>query len=110
MHTTLLMLVLNLFLLAIVSFVQNMAFTWTSRSRNSGDPDYHRYASWCSNGIWFLCQILIIKSVWEPIMRGEWWYVALSGAIYIIATSEGSVLMMRILLKKETGKQQVGAR
>ncbi len=43
-------------LLVVVSFIQNMAFTWTSRSRNSGDPAYHRFAAWSSNGVWFLAQ------------------------------------------------------
>jgi hypothetical protein len=37
--------ILDLLLLAVVSFVQTMAFTWVSRSRNSGDPSYHRYAA-----------------------------------------------------------------
>jgi len=92
---------LTLGLLAIVSFIQNMAFTWTSRSRNSGDPHYHRYAAWCSNGIWFLCQILIIKQVWSAIQAGAWWYIVAAGLVYVICTAEGSVLMMKILLKKE---------
>ncbi len=97
-------------ILAVVSFCQNMAFTWTSRSRNSGDPDYHRYAAWCSNGIWFLCYVLILKAIWGAIERGEWWFVALSGVIYIICTAEGSVVMMKWLLKREEGKRRVGAR
>ncbi len=97
-------------ILAVVSFIQNMSFTWTSRSRNSGDPSYHRYAAWCSNGIWFACYVLILKAVWGAIERGEWWFVALSGVIYIVCTAEGSVLMMKLLLKREEGKRRVGAR
>ena len=96
--------------LAVVSFIQNMAFTWTSRSRNSGDPNYHRYAAWCSNGIWFVCYILILKAVWGSIERGEWWFVGLSALIYVVCTAEGSVVMMKILLKKEKGNRRVGAR
>ena len=101
---------LVLVLLAAVSFVQNMAFTWTSRSRNSADPNYHRKAAWCSNGIWFLCYVLILKAVWGSIERGEWWFVILAGLIYVIFTAEGSVLMMKVLLKREKGKHRVGAK
>lgn len=87
-----------------------MAFTWSSRSRNSGDPDYHRFVAWSSNGIWFMCQVLIVSQIWTAINSGSWWYVVLAGLVYTISTAEGSVLMMKILLKKEKGKRQVGAR
>lgn len=101
--------ILSLIALAIVAFVQNMAFTLVSRSRNSGDPEYHRYAALCSNGIWFLTNILITLQVWTALKTQSWWFVGLCAVVYVIATTEGSVLMMRILLKKETGKRRVGA-
>jgi hypothetical protein len=100
---------LELSILGVVSFFQNMVFTWSSRSRNSGDPDYHRRAAWCSNGIWFVCQVLIVKHIWEAIKLGQWWYVILAGLVYTICTAEGSVTMMKVLLRKEKGKQRVGA-
>jgi hypothetical protein len=109
------------FLLFVVSFVQNMAFTWTSRSRNSGDPTYHRYAAWASNGVWFLCQISVVKLMWEPLMTGDFIKVVIGGLIYCVATAEGSVFMMKVLLGKsrfqwanslfsEKGKKKVGER
>lgn len=101
---------LELILLAVVAFIQNAAFTWVSRSRNSGDPDYHRWAAYCSNGIWFLTNILIWRQVWQAIESGSWWLLVAAGVIYCIATSEGSVLMMKRLLKSEKGKRRVGAR
>lgn len=86
-------------LLAVVAFIQNMAFTWTSRSRNSGDPDYHRYAAWGSNGVWFLAQLFIFSWLWKPWMEnGELWKALVGGLIYIAATTEGSVFMMKVLL------------
>lgn len=97
-------------MLAVVALIQNMAFTWVSRSRNSGDPAYHRKAAYCSNGIWFLTNILIWRQVWTAIESGSWLHLAVAGAAYTIATSEGSVVMMKRLLKSEKGKQQVGAR
>lgn len=88
----------TLLLLACVSFVQNMAFTWTSRSRNSGDPSYHRYAAWSSNGIWFVTQMALLSMIWEPITNGDFYTLAIAGAVYVACTTEGSVFMMRILL------------
>jgi hypothetical protein len=84
--------------LVVVFFLQNMVFTWTSRSRNSGDPEYHRYAAWCSNGIWFVTQGFVFKLIWEPLMNGQWWVVIVGGLAYIVSTTEGSVFMMRLLL------------
>jgi len=95
-------------LIAVVAFVQNMAFTWSSRSRASGDPNYHRYAAVLSNGIWFVCQVLIMKQIWTSIQGGDWLTVLIAGVVYTIATTEGSVLMMRVLIKKEKGKQRIG--
>jgi hypothetical protein len=89
----------------IVSFVQNMAFTWSSRSRNSGDPDYHRKASWCSNGIYYITNALLTIYI---IHTQLWWMLAIQGLVYTLTTAEGSVLMMKRLIKTEKGKQKVG--
>ena len=91
-----------------VAFIQNMAFTWSSRSRNSGDPGYHRYASLCSNGVYWLCNLPMTLFIiqWQHNLP----LLAMSGIVYTISTAEGSVLMMRILLRKEKGKRMVGAR
>jgi len=94
---------------AIVCFIQNMAFTWSSRSRNSGDPNYHRFASYASNGVYYitnaLLTIYIIRELNQSMMA-----LVISGIIYTLSTAEGSVLMMRLMLKYESGKRQVGAR
>ena len=92
--------IITFILLAVVSFIQNMAFTFTSRSRNSGDPSYHRKAAWGSNGIWLLNQVFLVKIVWEPVMSGDWLQVFIAGIIYIIFTTEGSVYMMKLMLGK----------
>lgn len=101
-------LVVTFVLFSSVCFVQNMAFTWSSRSRNSGDPSYHRWAAICSNGVYWLCNLpltlFIIQWQHKPAL------LAVSGIVYALSTSEGSVLMMRILMKTEKGKRQVGAR
>lgn len=99
----------ELLLLAVLAFIQNMAFTWVSRSRNSGDPGYHRWAALSSNGIWFVTTLLIWNQLWAALTTGDWWSIVATGVVYIIATTEGSVLMMKILLKTESGKRKVGA-
>lgn len=101
--------VLDIALLGVVAFIQNMAFTWVSRSRNSGDPSYHRWAAICSNGVWFVSNVLIWKQVWAAIESGSWLTLGIAGLVYVVATTEGSVLMMKRLLKTETGKRRVGA-
>lgn len=101
---------LTLALLATISFVQNAAFTWVSRSRNSGDVKYHALASVCSNGIWFATNFLIASQVFEAIETGSYWFLAVASIIYVATTTAGSCWMMARLLKTETGKRQVGAR
>lgn len=95
--------------LAPVAFVQNMFFTLVSRSRNSQDTDYHRYCAWGSNGVWFVCQVMIVKNIWGAIHAGQWWYALAAGIVYSLATTEGSVLMMKKLIRDEKGKRRVGA-
>jgi len=100
----------DLIILAIAAFVQNMAFTWSSRSRNSGDPKYHRFAAWSSNGIYMVCYCTVLNQLLPALTNGEWWKVILTAGVYTLATAEGSVFMMKILLRKEKGKHRVGAR
>lgn len=95
--------------LAPVAFIQNMFFTLVSRSRNSMDTDYHRYCAWGSNGVWFVCQVMIVKNIWGAIAAGQWWYALLAGIVYSYFTTEGSVLMMKKLIRSESGKRRVGA-
>ena len=96
-------------ILAIVSFCQNMAFTLVSRSRNSGDPHYHRWAAWGSNGIWLICYLMIWSKVWGAFESTNYVEMIPLFLVYVLATAEGSVFMMKILLKKEKGARRVGA-
>lgn len=100
---------LMLVLFAIVAFIQNMAFTWVSRSRNGGDVAHHRRAAYCSNGVWFFTQILLFGQLMQALTSGAWWKIVIVGLVYMLATTEGSVVMMKKLLKSETGKRRVGA-
>ena len=97
---------LTLLLLIPIPFLQNMAFTWVSRSRQSGAPDHHRKAAWASNGIWIITQTFIAANVYTPITHmvnegldgGQIMRILLTFVIYAICTAEGSVFMMKINL------------
>jgi hypothetical protein len=98
-------LLLSALLFTTCCLVQNAMFTWSSRSRNSGDPSYHRFAAWASNGIYFVTNALVTLYI---IKYSGWLALLVQGTLYTIAASEGSVYMMKKLLKKESGKRVVG--
>ena len=102
--------VINLVLLCVVGFIQNMAFTWSSRSRNSGDPKYHFFVALSSNGVYFFCNFfLILPEMLKVIESGDILMKFIVMALYVISTSLGSSVMMGVLLRKEQGKRKVGA-
>ena len=121
----------TLLALVPIPFIQNMAFTWVSRSRQGGDPDYHRKAAWASNGIWAIAQAFVAANIYTPIatmiqtseLSGiQVSKILLTILIYAITTAEGSVFMMNINLGRikklpnflsflvEKGNRQVGKR
>ena len=96
---------LTLFLL-----LQNFAHTWSSRSRNSGNAKWHFLAAIFSNGVWFVSQVYMFSLVWKPFMEGSHDQVILIGAWYILVTSLGSSLGMKVVMALEKGSRRVGAR
>lgn len=102
--------ILTLVFLCVVSFIQNMAFTWASRSRNSSAPWYHFRVALGSNSVWFICNfIILLPEILKSIESGSVIDRVIIGAVYVFFTSLGSVAMMIILLKKEKGKKRVGS-
>jgi hypothetical protein len=108
----------NLLFILIVSFIQNAAFTWVSRSRNSGDPKKHAIAAVFSNGVWFVCNFfLLFPEMMKAIESGDWVHKITLGVVYTVGTVVGSVVMMKINLGHfgyiplltERGKSKVGA-
>jgi len=118
--------IITLILLAIVGFIQNMAFTAVSRSRNAGDPVYHRKTAWLSNSIWFVCNFYILfGTMLKNITEGNHVQSILVLIVYALATAEGSTFMMKLKLGMvkfpkwlhfiekhivESGKRKVGER
>jgi hypothetical protein len=95
--------------LAGVAFVQNMAFTAVSRSRNSGDVLHHAKWSVASNGVWFVTQLFMWGTLWKAVETSNYWQILVAFVVYVGATTFGSCFMMQHMLKTETGKRRVGA-
>jgi hypothetical protein len=95
---------------AVLLVLQNAAFTWVSRARNSGSLGYHALAAIASNGVWFAAQFILIDQMVGIIRRGSWVEAAAVGLFYSACTVTGSVgmhwLSMRYL---ERGTRKVGA-
>jgi hypothetical protein len=105
--------ILTLVALMVACFIQNAAFTKVSRSRNGADFQYHRRCAWQSNGVYLVCQLLVLKHFFAALTAGTllgWLALVPMVVVYILSTAEGSVWMMKRLLKTETGKRRVGAR
>jgi hypothetical protein len=99
---------MSLFLWAVLLILQNAAFTWVSRARNSGSLGYHAIASVFSNGVFFACNLFLIRLV---TLQGLHLADLLKlGAIYVASTVTGSVLMHFVSMRfLEKGKRKVGA-
>lgn len=79
--------------------LQNAAFTWVSRARNSGSYSYHALAAVFSNGIW----LIVIRQV---VMNFDNIGIQIA---YLIGAVTGSVAMHFISVKYlEKGKRKVG--
>ncbi len=96
-----------MFLLWVLLLVlQNAAFTWVSRARNSGSDWYHALAAVFSNGIWlaaFFITLDMLNGI-ETVVDG-----LLIGLVYIVATVTGSVFMGKFLRTYiEKGRRRVG--
>ncbi len=95
---------------ALLLILQNAAFTWVSRARNSGSFGYHALAAVASNGVWFASQFIMIDQMLKIIRSGSWAEAAAVGVFYATCTVIGSVGMHWISLRYlESGRRKVGA-
>jgi hypothetical protein len=95
---------------APILILQNFAFTFVSRARNSGSINRHIIAAIASNGVWFISSMLIFSKMFK-MMTGDYGKAAAFGtAIYYTAfTVLGSVIAHYWSLRSEKGKAAVGA-
>jgi hypothetical protein len=97
------------FLWALLLVLQNAAFTWVSRARNSGSDWYHATAAVFSNGIWFAVQFITFAAITEVLRTKDWRQGISLGLIYIVATVFGSVFAAKFLRTHiERGARRVG--
>lgn len=93
-----------------VLILQNFAFTFVSRARNSGSLGRHAIAGVFSNGVWFVSQTFIFSRMFA-MMTGKYgtWAAIGTGVYYTGFTLLGSILAHHFALKTEKGKAAVGS-
>lgn len=84
---------------ALFGFIQNVAFTFTSRGRNSGHLGYHLVAAVFSNGIYAVLLLFSIKLV---TMAGT--AIGPFLACYTCSTLAGSVFAHWLAVRVERGR------
>lgn len=72
---------MSILTILILAFIQNVAFTMVSRSRNRDNMTYHAICSVFSNGIWFLTMRELVVADLDIILL----------APYVIGTVVGSI-------------------
>lgn len=93
----------------VLLILQNAAFTWVSRARNSGSDWYHAAASVFSNGIWFAAFFITFDLIDQVIASGSVKLGIVTGLVYVGATVTGSVTAGKFLRTfVEKGKRKVG--
>jgi hypothetical protein len=95
---------------AVFLIIQNAAFTFVSRARNSGSYGLHTVAALTSNGVYILAQFISLKVIMDAITGGDIAYGAAVGVFYTVCTTVGSVSMHWVSATYiEKGKRKVGA-
>lgn len=89
----------ELWTVALLGFIQNIAFTFVSRGRNSGSLGYHLAASIFSNGIYAALLFVSIDQVSQAKSMP-----LLFLAVYTLSTMSGSIFAHWLALKIEKGK------
>ena len=96
--------------LAIAAFAQNFTKMWAVRSGTGADVPWHRKAAYSVNASWFLSYVFVFTQIWTSLVEQDWVLLSATFVVYTVATSEGSVVMMKWLLVREKGKRRVGAK
>lgn len=89
----------ELWVVALLGFIQNIAFTFVSRGRNSGSLGYHLIAAVFSNGLYAALLFVSIDQVAQAKNNP-----ALFLAVYTLATMSGSIFAHWLALRLEKGK------
>lgn len=85
--------------LALLGFVQNVAFTFVSRGRNSGSLGYHLLASIFSNGIYAALLFISIDLISQAKANPLPFLI-----VYTLTTMSGSIFAHWLAMRVEKGK------
>ena len=95
---------------AALLILQNAAFTFVSRARNSGSYGLHIVAAFASNGVWMATQFISLAVMIDIIKSGTLGEKVAIGVFYCIFTVIGSVTMHWVgKTFIEKGNRKVGA-
>lgn len=95
---------------AFFLILQNAAFTFVSRARNSGSYLLHIVAALCSNGMWIVGQFVSLGLIIDTIQHGQFMDKVWVISFYTLFTVIGSVTMHWVGKNFiEKGKRKVGA-
>lgn len=89
----------ELWTVALLGFIQNIAFTFVSRGRNSGSLGYHFAASIFSNGIYAALLFVSIDQVSQAKSDPGPFLI-----VYTLGTMSGSIFAHWLALRLEKGK------
>jgi hypothetical protein len=89
----------SLLVVAVVSYLQSILFTWQSRARNQNDVDFFVKANICANIAWYINQVTVISTIFHALTTGSLWQVVLTGVVYIVSTSHSATVTMKYLIK-----------
>jgi hypothetical protein len=88
----------------VALMLQNAAFTWTSRSRNSDSLKEHGIASFFSNGVYFFNLAIGVDKITEAKKQGGWHLMAITILFYTAFTMSGAIYSHHLLLKRKKAK------
>ena len=94
----------ELWLVCLLAFFQNIAFTLVSRSRNGKSLWYHAGAATFSNGIY---AVMLLFSIGFAVEKNSTASGIAFIVVYTLSTVSGSLLAHRLALQKESAKSKV---
>lgn len=95
-------------LLAVLGALQQAVYTWSSRSRASGDWVYHLRAALASNGVFFVCQLFNTGFLLALFLNGSIGLVVAGFFAYVVPAAVASALQVRRMVMNDRGKRRVG--
>lgn len=89
--------------------LQNAAFTFVSRARNSGSYGLHAIAACTSNGVFIMAQFVSFAIMLDAITKGTMAQRVFICVYYTVCTVIGSIAMHWVSVNYiEKGKRKVG--